>query len=123
MNLQTRFPITYSKMKLFRDFKKIFPSLAIENGITFDKQAVPFLPHYQITQFIDIQLNNIELVNECFQHLIDIIEKRELNIYDDKTSMKKIYNLLEESHLFIDMFLIDNFVLFLKSQNEFYMYF
>jgi hypothetical protein len=82
--------------------------------------------------FIDLQIKYPEIINNCFSNLIELLEQQEKQIITRKNKkiitqnnpMKKIYDLLinlnEDDE---DVEIIDKWVLFIKSQNEFSKFF
>ncbi len=72
-----------------------------------------------------------QLINNCFSNLIELLEQQEKQIITRKNKkiitqnnpMKKIYELLINLNEDDDMEIIDKWVLFIKSQNEFSKFF
>lgn len=133
MDLQTRFPITYALCEK-RNKKYLKFNLITKDGVTYNKSVIPTLQQYQIDNFINLQNKYPEVINECFNNLIKILEEGEKinsgcqsNKLQEDRPMDKIYNLLTDLQLkelqICDMIIIDNWVLFIKSQNEFSKFF
>lgn len=133
MDLQTRFPITYALCEK-RNKKYLKFNLITKDGVTYNKSVIPTLQQYQIDNFINLQNKYPEVINECFNNLIKILEEGEKinsgcqsNKLQEDRPMDKIYNLLTDLQLkelqICDMIMIDNWVLFIKSQNEFSKFF
>ena len=126
MDLKTRFPITFAKCQEFRKkYYKNEPDIITKKGITYDKSIIPILTDNEIEYFIDLQIKYPEIINNCFNNLIEILEENETQIITKKTKklktqqnspMKKIYDLLINLN---ETEKIDKWVLFIKSQNEF----
>ena len=133
MDLQTRFPITYALCeKRIKKYLKF--NLITKDGVTYNKSVIPTLQQYQIDNFINLQNKYPEVINECFDNLIKILEEDEKinagsqsNKSQEDRPMDKIYKLLTHLQLkespFCDMMMIDKWVLFIKSQNEFSKFF
>lgn len=133
MDLQTKFPITYALCEK-RNKKYLKFNLITKDGVTYNKSVIPTLQQYQIDNFINLQNKYPEVINECFNNLIKILEEGEKinsgcqsNKLQEDRPMDKIYNLLTDLQLkelqICDMIIIDNWVLFIKSQNEFSKFF
>lgn len=137
MELETRFPKTFSKCEEFNKKYKIYePNLDTNNGITYDRSVIPILTDDEIEMFINLQLKYPEIIKECFDNLIKILENQENQDHivkikkvtkknrNQNIHMKQIYDLLinlnEHNN---DMEIIDKWVLFIKSQNEFSKFF
>lgn len=129
MDLKTRFPITFYKCQEFRKKNyKYEPNIITHKGITYDKSVIPILTNDNIKYFIDLQIKYPEIINNCFNNLIEILEENEKQIITRKTKknkqlqnthMKQIYDLLINLNEHNDLETIDKWVLFIKSQNEF----
>ena len=131
MDLQTKFPIMFSKCEEYnKKNKKNKPNIIICNGVTYDKTAIPFLTNNDINLFIDLQIKYPEIIDNCFNCLINILEEREKEEQEQKIQtphhnhIKNIYNLLIKLNVHNNnMGMIDNWVLFIKSQNDFSKFF
>jgi hypothetical protein len=129
MDLKTRFPITFNSCQEFsKKYKKCEPNFITSQGITYDKSVIPMLSNDDIEYFINLQIKYPEIINNCSDKLIQILEEKEKQIITKKTKklkiqntyMKQIYDLLanvnEDNN---DTNIIDKWVLFIKSQDEF----
>ena len=133
MELQTRFPITFAKCQEHnKKYKKNEPTLIANNGIIYDKSVIPILTDNEIEHFMDLQIKYPEIINNCFNNLIVLLEEREKQIITRKnkksrtlqnTPMKQIYDSLINLNEYNDMEMIDKWILFIKSQNEFSKFF
>ena len=130
--LQTRFPITFAKCEEhIKKYRKREPNIITNKGITYDKSIIPILSDDEIEHFIDLQIKYPEIINNCFSNLIELLEQQEKQIITRKNKkiitqnnpMKKIYDLLINLNENDDMEIIDKWVLFIKSQNEFSKFF
>jgi len=126
MDLQTRFPVTFSKSDDHaKKYRKHAPNMITLYGITYDRSLLPTLSDNEIEQFANLQLEYPEIINNCFDNLIEILEQCErkiiIGIEESKnTPMNKIYKLLEGLNVHNnDMMMIDKWVLFIKSQDKF----
>jgi hypothetical protein len=134
--LQTRFPITFSKCKKHNEkYKKYEPNIITSRGIVYDKSVIPILRNDEIERFIDLQIKYPEIINNCFDKLIEILEQQEKQetqvitrqnkkMFKENSPIKQIYELLininEHKN---NRKIIDNWILFIKSQNEFSKFF
>lgn len=130
--LQTRFPITFAKCEEhIKKYRKHEPNIITNKGITYDKSIIPILSNDEIEHFIDLQIKYPEIINNCFSNLIELLEQQEKQIITRKNKkiitqnnpMTKIYDLLINLNEDDDMEIIDKWVLFIKSQNEFSKFF
>lgn len=126
MDLQTRFPVTFSKSDDYaKKYRKHAPNMITLHGITYDRSLLPTLSDNEIEQFANLQLEYPEIINNCFDNLIEILEQCERKIIigreeSKNTPMNKIYKLLEGLNVHNnDMMMIDKWVLFIKSQDKF----
>ena len=133
--LQTRFPITFAKCDAhIKKYRKIEPNIITNKGITYDKSVIPILTDDEIEYFIDLQIKYPEIINKCFINLIELLEQHEKQnqiitrknkkLITQNKPMKQIYDLLvntNENKYNLEM--IDKWVLFIKSQNEFSKFF
>lgn len=131
--LQTRFPITFAKCQ--EHIKKYEPNIITNMGITYDKSVIPILTDDEIEHFIDLQIKYPEIINKCFSNLIVLLEQQEKQqtqiitrknkrLIAQNKPMTQIYDLLvntNEQKNNLEM--IDKWVLFIKSQNEFSKFF
>ncbi len=133
--LQTRFPITFAKCEEhIKKYRKHEPNFITNKGITYDKSVIPILSDDEIEYFIDLQIKYPEIINNCFSNLIELLEQQEKQekqiitrknkkILTQNNPMRKIYELLINLNGDDDMEIIDKWVLFIKSQNEFSKFF
>lgn len=130
--LQTRFPITFGKCEeQFKKYRKYEPNIITNKGITYDRSVIPILTDDEIEYFIDLQIKYPEIINNCFSNLIELLdqqEKQQKQIITRKDKkiittqinpMNKIYDLLINLNEHKDMEIIDKWILFLKTQNDF----
>lgn len=126
--LKTRFPITFAKCEEhIKKYRKYESNIITNKEITYDKSIIPILSYDEIEHFIDLQIKYPEIINNCFSNLIELLEQEEKQIITRKNKkiitqnnpMKKIYDLLINLNEVDDMEMIDKWVLFIKSQNEF----
>lgn len=132
MDLKTRFPITYSLCKKYRTR----PEIVTQKDITYDKSAIPILTQHEINAFIKLQIKYPEIIDMCFDDLINVLEKKEQleqqmitrnkkNLIESQPNpMSSIYERLIKLNVHKnDLGFIDKWVLFIKSQNEFSCFF
>ena len=78
--LEIRFPITFTKCQEHnKKYKKNEPNIITNMGITYDKSVIPILSDDEIEHFIDLQIKHPEIINNCFNNLIEILEQQENN--------------------------------------------
>lgn len=138
--LQTRFPITFAKCQDIKQYKnkKYQPNIITNMGITYDKSVIPIITDDEIEHFIQLQIKYPEIINNCFSHLIELLEEQEKQQnqiiktslkYAQNKHMNKMYELLMNTNEYKDnnnihnLEMIDKWVLFIKSQNEFCKFF
>ena len=134
--LQTRFPITFAKCQdHIKKYKKYEPNIITNMGITYDKSVITILTDDEIEHFINLQIKYPEIINNCFSNLIELLEQQEKQqnqiitrknkrLIVHNKPIKQIYELLvntNEQKNNLEM--IDKWVLFIKSQNEFSKFF
>ena len=131
MNLQSTFPILYSKCFPFvsKRWAKHPQILINVDSIVYDKSVISFVPQHQIDKFVEYQLQHPEIIELCFEYLKQILTQAEREIQNKsevtktKVPIQKIYEIIASTNICINQEMQDNFVLFLKSQNEFAMFF
>ena len=122
--LQTSFPITFAKCEEhIKKYRKYEPNIITNKGITYDKSIIPILSDDEIEHFIELQIKYPEIINDCFSNLIELLEQQEKQMITQNNPMKKIYDLLINLNEHDDMKIIDKWVLFIKSENEFSKFF
>lgn len=129
--LQTRFPTTFAKCKQYNEkYRKFEPNIITNKGVKYNKSVIPILSDIEIEYFINLQIKYPETINNCFNNLTEILEQQEKlqqqiitrknkKLIIQNKPMNKIYECLTNLHEHTDMQMIDKWVLFIKSQNEF----
>lgn len=78
MALQQQFPLTFSRCALHnKKNKKLPPALVTQNSITYDTSVIPMLTQTEIDNFIHLQITYPDIINKCFDNLIEILQQQE----------------------------------------------
>lgn len=129
IKLQNKFPHTYALCaKRKRKYK---PDIVTTNEITYDRSVLPILTQIEIEHFIELQKKYPETINECFNNLIKILEQGEKRLTLQNKKIKQqnynymgdIFNSLNNLKIFKDAYQIDKWILFIKSQDDFSVFF
>jgi hypothetical protein len=127
MELDKKFPLTFARCELYNGKYKKFPPYIIKNnGIIYDKSRIPILSEDEIKNFIELQKKYPQVINDCFDKLIKILENQEKQIViskNQKTPMDEIYDTLSSLNIYNNKSMIDKWILFIKSQNDFCYFF
>ena len=137
MDLKHQFPNLYEKCKNYKQQNIVHK----HNGITYDRSKVECISSQDLEMFIDFQEKYPNVINQCFQELIKILnineemlknknEKNKKNAICINQAMNNIYNILCENYATltectdkINLEIIDDWVLFIKSQDDFCLFF
>ena len=130
-NLNTRFPIIWEQAVTHAKYHCKPAEIITQDGITYHRNAIRVLSQNDINKFIQLQIEHpeiIEIAFKCFLNVLEEYEKNETRIVTKnikkqtkniiQQEMKKLYDELKKSNLCTDMFMIDKWVLFIKSQND-----
>ena len=127
MELDKKFPLTYARCELYNNkYRKFPPYIINNNGIIYDKSIIPILSENEINNFIELQKKYPQIINNCFDKLIKILENQEKKIViseNQKNPMDEIYDILSSLNIYNNKNMIDKWVLFIKSQNDFCYFF
>lgn len=130
MELNTRFPVLFASCRGERP--RYEPRMVSKREIIYDSRAIPLLTEDDIDRFVDLQRNHTTAIDECFRHLMKILEIQEQEIIHGgnetsrqgkKNAMNEIYAVLTNLNEHDRLSMIDNWVLFLKSQRGFSYFF